>query len=59
MRPLLEACHILMTSHARRLPLIDHDDRTDVEVVLSVLTQYRVLKFIAVNVGLPFYLDTN
>ncbi|EIM21656.1 CBS-domain-containing protein [Wallemia mellicola CBS 633.66] len=49
MRPLLEACHILMTSHARRLPLIDHDDRTDVEVVLSVLTQYRVLKFIAVN----------
>ncbi|EOR01025.1 Nuclear protein SNF4 [Wallemia ichthyophaga EXF-994] len=49
MRPLLEACHILMTSHARRLPLIDHDDRTDVEVVLSVLTQYRVLKFIAMN----------
>lgn len=52
MRPLFEACKLLIQTHARRLPLIDRDDQTDKEVVLSVLTQYRVLKFMAVNVSL-------
>jgi hypothetical protein len=51
MRPLFEACKLLIQTHARRLPLIDTDDQTGKEVVLSVLTQYRVLKFMAVNVG--------
>lgn len=51
MRPLYEACRLLIRTHARRLPLIDYDDQTGKEVVLSVLTQYRVLKFMAVNVG--------
>ena len=50
MRPLFEACRLLIRTHARRLPLIDQDDQTGKEVVLSVLTQYRVLKFMAVNV---------
>lgn len=52
MRPLYEACRLLIRTHARRLPLIDRDEQTGKEVVLSVLTQYRVLKFMAVNVSL-------
>ena len=55
MKPLFDACRLLIQTHARRLPLIDQDDQTGKEVVLSVLTQYRVLKFMAVNVSLPFH----
>lgn len=51
LRPLLDACQLLMKTHARRLPLLDHDEQTGIETVVSVLTQYRVLKFIAMNVG--------
>jgi 5'-AMP-activated protein kinase regulatory gamma subunit len=51
MKPLFDACRLLIQTHARRLPLIDQDDQTGKEVVLSVLTQYRVLKFMAVNVS--------
>lgn len=54
MRPLFDACRLLIQTHARRLPLIDQDDQTGKEVVLSVLTQYRVLKFMAVNVSRTF-----
>ncbi|GFZ43833.1 5'-AMP-activated protein kinase subunit gamma [Saitozyma sp. JCM 24511] len=49
LRPLYDACRFLIRTHARRLPLIDKDPQTDAEVVISVLTQYRVLKFIAMN----------
>ncbi|KAG9050552.1 AMP-activated serine/threonine-protein kinase regulatory subunit [Tulasnella sp. UAMH 9824] len=49
LRPLYEACQYLQKTHARRLPLLDQDQQTGDEVVLSVLTQYRVLKFIAIN----------
>ncbi|WWD03089.1 hypothetical protein V865_001135 [Kwoniella europaea PYCC6329] len=49
LRPLYDACRYLIRTHARRLPLIDRDTQTGGEVVISVLTQYRVLKFIAVN----------
>ncbi|KAG8897553.1 AMP-activated serine/threonine-protein kinase regulatory subunit [Tulasnella sp. 403] len=49
LRPLYEACQYLIQTHARRLPLLDRDEQTGDEVVLSVLTQYRVLKFIAIN----------
>ncbi|KAI9639431.1 putative Snf1p protein kinase activator [Dioszegia hungarica] len=49
LRPLYDACRFLIRTHARRLPLIDKDPQTDGEVVISVLTQYRVLKFIAMN----------
>ena len=49
-QPLLDACSALVRTHARRIPLIDLDDETGKETILSVLTQYRVLKFIAINV---------
>lgn len=51
LRPLFDACKHLIETHARRLPLIDKDTQTNGEVVISVLTQYRVLKFIAMNVS--------
>lgn len=51
LRPLLEACQLLMKTHARRLPLLDYDEQTGIETVVSVLTQYRILKFIAMNVS--------
>lgn len=50
LKPLYEACKLLIRTHARRLPLLDRDQQTGDEVLLSVLTQYRVLKFIAINV---------
>ncbi|SPO06896.1 uncharacterized protein DNG_09590 [Cephalotrichum gorgonifer] len=49
MRPLYEACRQMLKTRARRIPLIDTDDETGRETVVSVITQYRILKFIAVN----------
>jgi 5'-AMP-activated protein kinase regulatory gamma subunit len=40
----------MLDSRARRIPLVDIDDETKREMVVSVVTQYRILKFIAVNV---------
>lgn len=51
MRPLYEACRCMLESRARRIPLVDIDDETKREMVVSVVTQYRILKFIAVNVN--------
>lgn len=39
----------MLKTRARRIPLIDVDDETNKEMVVSVITQYRILKFIAVN----------
>jgi len=50
-RPLYEACRRMLESRARRIPLIAKDDETNREMVVSVVTQYRILKFIAVNVN--------
>lgn len=50
MKPLYEACRRMLDSRARRIPLVDIDDETKREMVVSVVTQYRILKFIAVNV---------
>lgn len=50
MKPLYEACRRMLESRARRIPLVDIDDETGREMVVSVVTQYRILKFIAVNV---------
>jgi len=50
MKPLYEACLQMLSSRARRIPLVDIDDETQRELVVSVVTQYRILKFIAVNV---------
>lgn len=41
----------MLRSRARRIPLIDVDDETQQEMVVSVLTQFRILKFVAFNVG--------
>ncbi|KIW03541.1 uncharacterized protein PV09_05302 [Verruconis gallopava] len=49
-RPLYEACRMMVTSRARRIPLVDIDDETKRAMVVSVVTQYRILKFVAVNV---------
>jgi len=38
-----------LTSRARRIPLIEADQLTGREAVISVMTQYRILKFVAVN----------
>jgi len=50
MRPLYEACRQMLTTRARRIPLVDIDLETGRQEVVSVITQYRILKFIAVNV---------
>ncbi|KAF2859220.1 hypothetical protein K470DRAFT_259102 [Piedraia hortae CBS 480.64] len=49
-RPLYEACQHMLQSRARRIPLIDVDDETKRDVVIGVITQYRILKFVSVNV---------
>ena len=46
---LAEAAQVLVRTHARRIPLVDHDEDLGLETVISVLTQYRLLKFIAMN----------
>ncbi|KAK2067966.1 hypothetical protein P8C59_001665 [Phyllachora maydis] len=48
-RPLYEACRRMLKTRARRIPLVDKDEETGRETVVSVITQYRILKFIAVN----------
>ncbi|RDA91814.1 hypothetical protein CP533_2839 [Ophiocordyceps camponoti-saundersi (nom. inval.)] len=48
-QPLYEACRRMLKTRARRIPLVDLDDETGRETVISVITQYRILKFIAVN----------
>ena len=40
----------MLTTRARRIPLVDVDDETKRAMVVSVVTQYRILKFVAVNV---------
>jgi len=49
-RPLYEACRKMLSSRARRIPLVDIDNEHLRPMVVSVITQYRILKFIAVNV---------
>ncbi|KAF9453761.1 CBS-domain-containing protein [Macrolepiota fuliginosa MF-IS2] len=46
---LFDAAKLIIQTHARRLPLLDNDTETGHEVVISVLTQYRLLKFISIN----------
>jgi 5'-AMP-activated protein kinase regulatory gamma subunit len=40
----------MLSSRARRIPLVSNDSQTDRSLVVSVVTQYRILKFVAVNV---------
>lgn len=48
-RSLYDACVEMIKSSARRIPLIDRDEETQREIVVSVLTQYRILKFVSMN----------
>jgi 5'-AMP-activated protein kinase regulatory gamma subunit len=50
---MFEAARRLVQTHARRLPLLDFDSDTGHEVIVSVLTTYRLLKFISINVRRP------
>ncbi|KAJ3774977.1 hypothetical protein FB446DRAFT_786495 [Lentinula raphanica] len=49
---LYEAAQVLVQTHARRLPLLDYDSDTGHEVIVSTLTQYRLLKFISINASI-------
>lgn len=48
---LFKAAQRLIRTHARRLPLVDHDTETGHEVIVSVMTQYRLLKYVSINVS--------
>jgi CBS domain-containing protein len=50
-KSLYDACQKMLTSRARRIPLIEADMVTGREAVISVMTQYRILKFVAVNLA--------
>ncbi|KAL9017541.1 MAG: hypothetical protein Q9185_005106 [Variospora sp. 1 TL-2023] len=56
LKPLYEACRRMLETRARRIPLVDIDDETGRPMVVSVVTQYRILKFVAVNVHETQYL---
>lgn len=47
---LYDALRKQLQSRARRIPLVSYDSETRRTVVTSVITQYRILKFIAMNV---------
>lgn len=53
---LYEAARLLIQTHARRVPLLDLDSETGHEVIVSILTQYRLLKFISINVSVRVFL---
>lgn len=48
-KPLYDACVKMLEARSRRIPLIDEDEETHREIVVSVLTQYRILKFVSLN----------
>lgn len=50
LKPLYQACLKMVQSRARRIPIVDYDDETQRAMVVSVITQYRILKFVAINV---------
>ncbi|KAH9946671.1 hypothetical protein B0H21DRAFT_393723 [Amylocystis lapponica] len=46
---LYDASKLIIQTHARRVPLLDHDSETGHEIIVSILTQYRLLKFVSIN----------
>ncbi|KAI9599397.1 hypothetical protein BDF19DRAFT_428623 [Syncephalis fuscata] len=46
---LYDAACKMLELRLRRIPLVDTDPQTQQEIVVSVLTQYRVLRFLAIN----------
>jgi hypothetical protein len=51
LRSLFDAAKYLVTQRKHKLPLIDHDAFSGQEFIVSVITEYRLLKFIAINVS--------
>ncbi|KAI8975126.1 the adenylate sensor from Amp activated protein kinase complexed with Amp [Mycotypha africana] len=49
MATLYDACRMLAESRVHRVPLLDREPETGTEMIVSVITQYRILKFIASN----------
>ncbi|KAG0769777.1 hypothetical protein G6F32_000429 [Rhizopus arrhizus] len=49
MSTLYDACKLLAESRVHRVPLLDKEPGTGAETIVSVITQYRILKFIASN----------
>ncbi|KAL9545707.1 hypothetical protein MBANPS3_007013 [Mucor bainieri] len=49
MATLYDACRKLAESRVHRVPLLDKEPETGTEMIVSVITQYRILKFIASN----------
>ncbi|KAH7200609.1 hypothetical protein BKA60DRAFT_191103 [Fusarium oxysporum] len=48
-KPLYEACRHMLESRARQISLVDVDSETNKEMVVSAITQYHIVKFIAIN----------
>lgn len=48
---LYDALKKQLVSRARRIPLVSYDSESQRTMVVSVITQYRILKFIAINVS--------
>lgn len=48
---LYDALKKQLLSRARRIPLVSYDSESQRTMVVSVITQYRILKFIAINVS--------
>ncbi|KAG5456838.1 MAG: hypothetical protein BJ554DRAFT_3306 [Olpidium bornovanus] len=46
---LYEATKLLVNSRSHKLPVVDVDSTSKRELVVSVLTQYRIIKYIAAN----------
>lgn len=56
MATLYDACRMLAESRVHRVPLLDKESGTGTEMIVSVITQYRILKFIASNVSLYMFI---
>lgn len=48
---LYDALRKQLMSRARRIPLVSYDSESARNMVVSVITQYRILKFISMNVA--------
>jgi hypothetical protein len=53
---LLDAADKMLSTRSRRLPLVDSDEAGD-HIIVGVLTQHRLLRFLAVNVRVEAVMD--
>ncbi|KAJ3101803.1 AMP-activated serine/threonine-protein kinase regulatory subunit [Phlyctochytrium planicorne] len=50
MRPIAEACKVLLDNHIHRIALVDRGEN-GCESIVSVISQFKILRFIAKNLG--------